>query len=175
MEVIAASRIVKAQQAARAAMPYTNELDHAMAALAFSNDEIQHPLITAVENPKRSALLLITSDRGLAGAYSTNAIKAAEQLRAKLLAEGQEVDLYVSGQKGVGYYDFRNVPVKQTWTGFSDAPTYERAREIAEEIWPWVDAGPKTELGRQEAEWRARTGRGAAVGRGEAPVSPAGS
>ncbi|HMQ66854.1 MAG TPA: F0F1 ATP synthase subunit gamma [Arachnia sp.] len=134
MELIAASRIVKAQQAARAAMPYTNELDHAMAALAFSNDEIQHPLITAVENPKRSALLLITSDRGLAGAYSTNAIKAAEQLRAKLLAEGQEVDLYVSGQKGVGYYDFRNVPVKQTWTGFSDAPTYERAREIAEAI-----------------------------------------
>ncbi|HQD23268.1 MAG TPA: F0F1 ATP synthase subunit gamma [Arachnia sp.] len=134
MELIAASRIVKAQQAARAAMPYTNELDHAMAALAFSNDEIRHPLITAVENPKRSALLVITSDRGLAGAYSSNSIKAAEQLRAKLLAEGQEVDLYVTGQKGVSYYDFRNVPVKQSWTGFSDAPTYERAREIAETI-----------------------------------------
>ena len=112
MELIAASRIVKAQQAARAAMPYTNELDHAMAALAFSNDEIQHPLITAVENPKRSALLLITSDRGLAGAYSTNAIKAAEQLRAKLLAEGQEVDLYVSGQKQNGLYTICAIPLK---------------------------------------------------------------
>ncbi|MFT3886944.1 MAG: F0F1 ATP synthase subunit gamma [Arachnia sp.] len=132
MELIAASRIVKAQQAARAAMPYTRELDQAMSALAFSNDEIRHPLVTAVENPLRSALLVITSDRGLAGAYSTNAIKAAEQLRAKLVAEGQEVDLYVTGQKGVSYYDFRNIPVVRSWTGFSDAPTYDRAREIGD-------------------------------------------
>ncbi|SHI63878.1 F-type H+-transporting ATPase subunit gamma [Tessaracoccus bendigoensis DSM 12906] len=130
MELIAASRIVKAQQAARAAAPYTRELDHAMTALAFANDEIDHPLLRHVPNPKRSALLVITSDRGLAGAYSSNAIKAGEQLRAKLMAEGQEVDLYVTGQKGVGYYDFRNIPIVQSWTGFSDAPTFERAREI---------------------------------------------
>jgi ATP synthase F1 gamma subunit len=132
MELIAASRIVKAQQAARAALPYTLELDRAMSALALANEDIEHPLLTAVPNPKRSALLVITSDRGLAGAYSTNAIKSAEQLRAKLRAEGQEVDLYVAGQKGVGYYDFRNVPVKQSWTGFSDRPTYAHAREIAD-------------------------------------------
>ena len=132
MELIAAARIVKAQQAARAALPYTNELDHAMASLASSNAEIKHPLITAVENPKRSALLVITSDRGLAGAYSSNAIKAAQQLRSKLQAEGQEVDLYVTGQKGVGYCDFRDIPVVRSWTGFSDAPTYERAREIGQ-------------------------------------------
>ena len=132
MELIAASRIVKAQQAARAALPYTLELDRAMSALAYANDEIKHPLVTAVPNPKRSALLVITSDRGLAGAYSTNAIKSAEQLRAKLAAEGQEIDLYVTGQKGVAYCDFRNIPIVQSWTGFSDRPTYAHAREIAE-------------------------------------------
>ncbi|MDF1490116.1 F0F1 ATP synthase subunit gamma [Tessaracoccus caeni] len=129
MELIAASRIVKAQQAARAAMPYTTELDHAMSALAAYH-EIDHPLLTDVPNPKRSALLVITGDRGLAGAYSSNAIKAAEQLRRTLIDEGQEVDIYVSGQKAVAYYEFRNIPVVRAWTGFSDAPTYAHAREM---------------------------------------------
>lgn len=129
MELIAASRIIKAQQAARAALPYTTELDRAMSALAAYH-EIEHPLLTDVSNPKRSALLVIVGDRGLAGAYSSNAIKAAEQLRQKLLAEGQEVDLYVAGQKAVAYYEFRGIPVVQAWTGFSDAPTYAHAREI---------------------------------------------
>ncbi|HMR48282.1 MAG TPA: F0F1 ATP synthase subunit gamma [Arachnia sp.] len=129
MELIAASRIVKAQQAARAAMPYTFELDKVMSALA-SYHEIEHPLLTENPNPRRSALLVITGDRGLAGAYSSNAIKAAEQLRQKLLDEGQEVDIYVSGQKAVAYYEFRNVPVVRSWTGFSDAPTYAHAREM---------------------------------------------
>lgn len=129
MELVAASRIVKAQQAARAAVPYTFELDQAMSALA-SYHEIDHPLLTDNPNPRRSALLVIAGDRGLAGAYSSNAIKAAEQLRQRLIDQGQEVDIYVSGQKAVSYYEFRGIPVVKSWTGFSDSPTYAHAREI---------------------------------------------
>ena len=131
MELIAASRIVKAQQAVRAALPYTRELVKAVSALATIHD-VDHPLLEDVEQPKRSAILLLTSDRGLAGAYSTNAIKACEQLTAKLHADGQEVVQYISGQKGVGYYEFRHREIEQSWTGFSDRPTYAEARELAD-------------------------------------------
>ncbi|GAA3857165.1 F0F1 ATP synthase subunit gamma [Tessaracoccus defluvii] len=131
MELIAASRIVKAQQVARAAVPYTLTLTRAVSALASVHD-IEHPLLVDVENPKRSAILLITSDRGLAGAYSSNVIKAGEALRQKLMDEGQEVVQYVTGQKGVAYLDFRHREVEQKWTGFSDRPQYSDARAIAD-------------------------------------------
>ncbi|MCG6566321.1 F0F1 ATP synthase subunit gamma [Tessaracoccus sp. ZS01] len=131
MELIAASRVVKAQQAARAAAPYTRELTQAVSALA-SVEDLDHPLLRDVEKPRRSAMLLITSDRGLAGAYSTNAIKAAEQLHAKIIQEGQENVQYITGNKGVAYFDFRNRHIEQSWTGFSDRPTYANAKEIAD-------------------------------------------
>ena len=131
MELVAASRILKAQQAVRAATPYTRELTKAVSALASVHD-LEHPLLTHVENPKRSAILLITSDRGLAGAYSSNVIKAGEALRQKLMDEGQEVVQYVTGQKGVAYLDFRHREVEQKWTGFSDRPQYSDARAIAD-------------------------------------------
>ncbi|MHA7860684.1 F0F1 ATP synthase subunit gamma [Tessaracoccus sp. Y36] len=131
MELIAASRVVKAQQAARAAAPYTRELTQAVSALA-SVEDLDHPLLRDVEKPRRSAMLLITSDRGLAGAYSTNAIKAAEQLHAKIIQEGQENVQYITGNKGVAYFDFRNRQIEQSWTGFSDRPTYANAKEIAD-------------------------------------------
>lgn len=131
MELIAASRIVKAQQAVRAATPYTRELVKAVSALASVSD-LDHPLLTDVEFPKRSAILVITADRGLAGAYSTNVIKTAEELKAKLASEGQEVLQFVTGQKGVAYYDFRKRPIEQSWTGFSDRPQYSDARAIAD-------------------------------------------
>lgn len=131
MELIAASRVVKAQQAARSAAPYTRELTKAVSALASAHD-IDHPLLRAVEEPRRSAMLLITSDRGLAGAYSANAIKAAEQLHAKIIQEGQENVQYITGNKGVAYFEFRNRHIEQAWTGFSDRPTYAEAKEIAD-------------------------------------------
>lgn len=77
-------------------------------------------------------MLLITSDRGLAGAYSANAIKAAEQLHAKIIQEGQENVQYITGNKGVAYFEFRNRHIEQSWTGFSDRPTYAEAKEIAD-------------------------------------------
>ena len=129
MELIAASRIIKAQQQAAAAAPYARELTRAVSAVAtFAN--VDHPLTTESEDPSRAAVLVITSDRGLAGAYSSSVLKEAERLREKLRGEGKEVDLYVAGRKAVNYFSFRQQPVVETWTGFSDRPKYSDAREI---------------------------------------------
>jgi F-type H+-transporting ATPase subunit gamma len=129
MELIAASRIIKAQQRAQAAAPYARELTRAVSAVAtFSN--VDHALTVEPEDPKRVAVLIVTSDRGLAGAYSSSVIKEAERLVEKLKGEGKEVDLYTSGRKGEAYFKFRQREVVQAWTGFSDQPTYDVAAEI---------------------------------------------
>ncbi|WP_210440444.1 F0F1 ATP synthase subunit gamma [Nocardioides xinjiangensis] len=129
MELIAASRIIKAQQRAQAAAPYARELTRAVSAVAtFSN--VDHALTTEPEDPKRAAVLVVTSDRGLAGAYSSSVIKEAERLVEKLRGEGKDVDLYTSGRKGEAYFKFRQREVVQAWTGFSDQPTYDVAAEI---------------------------------------------
>jgi F-type H+-transporting ATPase subunit gamma len=129
MELIAASRIIKAQQRAQAAAPYARELTRAVSAVAtFSN--VDHPLTKEEENPTRAAVLVITSDRGLAGAYSSNVLKEAERLGERLRAEGKEIDTYICGRKGEAYYRFRQRPIVQSWTGFSDQPSYDVAAEI---------------------------------------------
>ncbi len=133
MELISASRIVKAQQRVAASTPYANELTRAVSAVAtFSNTN--HPLTTESANPKRAAVLIITADRGMAGAYSTNAIKEAEGLIVTLKERGLQVLTYVVGRKAVNYYKFRNRTVKNSWTGFSDKPTYANAKEISAEL-----------------------------------------
>jgi F-type H+-transporting ATPase subunit gamma len=133
MELIAASRIIKAQQRAQAAAPYARELTRAVSAVAtYSN--VDHPLTTEPENPKRAAILIVTSDRGLAGAYSSSVIKEAERLAEKLREEGKEVDVYITGRKGVAYFNFRRRPIVEQWTGFSDQPTYDVAREIGDRL-----------------------------------------
>jgi F-type H+-transporting ATPase subunit gamma len=129
MELIAASRIIKAHARAKAAGPYARELTRAVSAVAtYSNEE--HALTTEKDDPKRAAVLVITSDRGLAGAYSSSAIKQAERLGEKLRSEGKEVDLYVTGRKGLTYYNFRQREVVASWTGFSEAPRYADARDV---------------------------------------------
>src|SRR3954453_4753286 len=106
MELIAASRIIKPQQRARQAAPYARELTRAVSAVAtYSN--VDHPLTSEPENPTRAAVLVVTSDRGLAGAYSSSVIKEAERLVEKLRGDGKQTDLYVTGRKGVAYYAFR--------------------------------------------------------------------
>jgi F-type H+-transporting ATPase subunit gamma len=133
MELIAASRIIKAQQRAQAAAPYARELTRAVSAVAtFSN--VEHALTTEPEDPKRAAVLIVTSDRGLAGAYSSSVLKEAERLATKLHDEGKEVSTYVTGRKGVGYMTFRRRDIVQSWTGFSDQPTYDVAREIGDAL-----------------------------------------
>ncbi len=133
MELIAASRIIKAQQRAQQAAPYARELTRAVSALVtYSN--VKHPLTTEPENPHRAAVLIVTSDRGLAGAYSSSVLKEAERLAERLRHEGKEVVTFISGRKGEAYYRFRNRPVRETWTGFSDQPRYENARDIGEAL-----------------------------------------
>lgn len=131
MELIAAARIRKAQQAAEAADPYTRELVRALQAVA-SRPDMDHPLLTELEHPKRSAVLLVTSDRGLAGGYSTNVLKAGESVRDYLTVKHhREMETYITGKKGVGFYEFRGREVKRSWEGFSDAPSYRDADEIS--------------------------------------------
>ncbi len=133
MEMIAAARIIKAQRAVAASTPYAEELTRAVAAVAKGSNN-RHPLTTEAERPVRAAVLLVTSDRGLAGGYSANAIKAAERLTARLESEGKEVLPYVVGRKGVAYYAFRNREIAGSWTGFTENPTYADAKRIGEPL-----------------------------------------
>lgn len=133
MELIAASRIVKAQQRAQSSAPYARELTRAVSAVAtFSN--VDHPLTTESENPTRAAVLLITSDRGLAGAYSSSVIRQGEELNQLLRENGKTAVPYLAGRKATAFYAFRRREVAGTWEGFSDAPTYAHAREIADAL-----------------------------------------
>src|SRR3982751_2504254 len=129
MELIAPSRIIKAQQRAQQAAPYARELTRAVSALATYSD-VDHPLTTEPENPTKAAILIVTSDRGLAGAYSSSVLKEGERLAERLRGEGKEIVTYISGRKGEAYYRFRDRDVADSWSGFSDEPRYENAKEI---------------------------------------------
>ena len=133
MELIASSRVVKAQQAAARALPFTRELNRAVSAVA-EYSRMDHPLTRDVENPKRIAILMLTSDRGMNGAYSSNVIKAMSRLIQRLHEEGKEPVRYLVGRKGIGYAKFRGLEIEESWDGFSDAPTYHHAIEIADRL-----------------------------------------
>jgi len=133
MELISASRIVKAQQRVAASTPYANELTRAVSAVA-TYSSTNHPLTTESESPRRAAVLIISADRGMAGAYSNNAIKEGEQLAALLKLRGLETASYLVGRKAVNYYRFRNREIAGSWSGFSDTPTYENAKEVADAL-----------------------------------------
>src|SRR5687767_273448 len=133
MELIAASRIIKAQQRAQAAAPYARELTRAVSAVA-TYSAVDHPMTRESDDPKRAAVLIVTSDRGLAGAYSSNVLKEYERLAEMLRDEGKEIDAYICGRKGEAYFKFRQRPVAQSWTGFSDQPSYDVAREVGQAL-----------------------------------------
>ena len=146
MELISASRIVKAQQRVAASTPYANELTRAVSAVA-SYSSVNHPLTSPSENPKRAAILVISADRGMAGAYSNNAIKEGEQLAAMIRERGLEVSNYLVGRKALNYYKFRNRDISGSWTGFSDNPTYENAKEVANALIEAFIADSQTDKG----------------------------
>lgn len=133
MELIASSRIIKAQQVAARALPFTRELNRAVSAVA-NKSRLNHPLTADVENPQRVAILFITSDRGMNGAYSSNVIKTVAAFRQRAESEGKELVRYVVGRKGIGYLRYRGLPMAAHWEGFSDAPTYDRAVEISDRL-----------------------------------------
>jgi F-type H+-transporting ATPase subunit gamma len=133
MELIAASRVVKARQRVIESTPYATALTRAVSAVAtFSN--VEHPLTTEHPQVRRAAMVVITSDRGLAGAYSSAVLKESEKLAELLREEGKEVIPYLVGRKAVGFYKFRRREFAQEWSGFSDSPTFEVAREIGARI-----------------------------------------
>ncbi|EAP99900.1 ATP synthase, gamma chain [Janibacter sp. HTCC2649] len=133
MELMAAARVVKAQQAVRESTPYARAITRAVSAVAtFSNEE--HLLTTEKEKVTRAAVVIITSDRGLAGAYSSSVLKESERLIARLREEGKEAVPYLLGRKALGYFKFRQRPFAAEWTGDSEKPTFDRAREIGERL-----------------------------------------
>ncbi len=161
-ELIATSRIAKAQSAVEASTPYAERITGVLSALA-SASTLDHPLLNERPEPKRAAILLVTSDRGLCGGYNANAIKAAEELSALLRSQGKEAVLYVIGRKGLGYYTFRQRPIADSWTGFSERPSYADAERAAAAIMPpfLAGSGNQTDDG---------DGRGVGSGRGEGGV-----
>jgi len=133
MELIAASRVVKARQRVTESTPYARALTRAVSAVAtFSN--VEHALTTEHAEVRRAAMVVITSDRGLAGAYSSAVLKESEKLAELLRGEGKEVIPYLVGRKAVGFYKFRRREFAQEWSGFSDNPKFEIAREIGQRI-----------------------------------------
>jgi F-type H+-transporting ATPase subunit gamma len=135
MELIASARIIRAQNHLNASLPYLTQLvDAVSAAASHASDVSKHPLTAKSVNPVRAAVLVITADRGLAGAYSSNSIKEAEALTRNLSEKGMAVVPYVVGRKGVAFYRFRNRAMGGEYTGFSDQPSYAHAKEIGEEL-----------------------------------------
>lgn len=133
MELIAASRITKARKAAQGADPYTRALVRAVSAVS-AHAQLDHPLITGRTDTNRVAVLAITADRGMAGAYSASVLRETQKLLDSLVEEGKEPVLYVSGRRGDGFFRFRGQEIARSWTGGSDNPRPETAREIADEL-----------------------------------------
>ena len=133
MELIATSRIAKARARVDESRPYAEQITTTLAQLA-QRAALDHPLLVERESPKRAGVLVVSSDRGLCGAYNANVLRRSEELFSLLREEGKKPVLYTVGRKALGYYNFRNREVTESWTGFSDRPTYEQAREIADTL-----------------------------------------
>ena len=139
-ELIAGARIVRAQARVEASKPYAREITRVLSALAGSAS-LDHPLLTERQDARRAAVLVITSDRGFAGSYNVNVLRRTEELLSLLRQEGKEPVLYVVGRKGETYYSFRNRPVAETFTGFSEQPNYTDAQRVGEELIAAFTAG----------------------------------
>jgi F-type H+-transporting ATPase subunit gamma len=130
MELIATSKIAKARARVQASRPYAEQITTVLSELA-ANSALDHPLLVEREDPKRAAVLVVTSDRGQCGGYNANVLREAEKLQSLLREQGKEPVLYVIGRKGVNYYRFRRRKVTAAWTGFSEEPSYADAAESA--------------------------------------------
>jgi len=140
-ELIASSRIVRAQQQMRAAEPYARELTRAVEAVISRSTTINHPFTEEPQNPSRAAVLILTSDQGFAGAYNANVLREATQLRQLLRDRGVEPVLYVAGRKGIAWHRFREIDVADSWSGFSAAPRYRDAQQITTTLLEAFNAG----------------------------------
>jgi F-type H+-transporting ATPase subunit gamma len=131
MELIASSRIIKAQQRVEAARPYAEQMRRLMASVAKRAGRIKHPLLTERDELRRVGTIVVTSDRGLAGAYNANVIRAAER---DIDAHGKESELFLVGKKAVTYFRFRGYEFEHSWIGVSDQPGIDDARAVADAV-----------------------------------------
>jgi F-type H+-transporting ATPase subunit gamma len=140
-ELIASSRIVRAQQQQRAAEPYSRELTRAVEAVISRSTNITHPFTTEPQNPTRAAVLILTSDQGFAGAYNANVLRESARLRQTLNERGVQPVLYVAGRKGISWHRFRELELAASWSGFSAQPRYRDAKAIADVLLEAFNAG----------------------------------
>ncbi|MDI9897563.1 F0F1 ATP synthase subunit gamma [Rhodococcus sp. IEGM 1381] len=145
-ELIATSRITKAQARVAASKPYAEEITKVLSALASASSSLDHPLLNERTEPKRAAVLVVTSDRGMCGGYNSNVLKESEELFQLLRSEGKDPVIYVLGAKGLGYYTFRERDVKGAWTGFSQEPGYADAAKASKHLVELFMAGSGTEV-----------------------------
>ncbi|MGH2589668.1 MAG: F0F1 ATP synthase subunit gamma [Actinomycetota bacterium] len=134
MELIAASRIVKAQQRVIQARPYADLLTAAMEDVARQTGSMVHPLLEERDPPSRAGVLVMSSDRGLSGSYNANVLKRVERVLGRVRSAGVEPVIYASGKKAIGYFRFRGVPVEESWSGFSEVPRYGVAEELGRRL-----------------------------------------
>jgi F-type H+-transporting ATPase subunit gamma len=131
MELIAASRIVRAQLRAQQTRPYASSITTVLSNVASQADELDHPMLEQRADKLAAAVFVVTSDRGLCGAYNSNALRTAEELFVRLRDQGMAPKLYVCGKKGISYFRFRQRPMEGSWQGFSENPTYDDAKMVA--------------------------------------------
>ena len=141
MELIAATRVVKAMQRANEAKPYSTQVTGVIENLAAGGASVDHPLLREAESVQRVGIIAITSDRGLAGAYNASVIRAAERQLDAARTAGADYSLILIGKKAIDYFSFRNYRIDAKWTGMSDSPTYEDAREVAGKVMEMFEAG----------------------------------
>lgn len=134
MELIAASRIVKAQQRVAEARPYADLLTRAMEDVARQTGSLVHPLLEERPRPERAGVLILSSDRGLAGSYNANVLKRTEGLLERFRARGVDPVIYATGKKAISYLRFRGVPAEASWSGFSEVPRYDIAEEVGQRL-----------------------------------------
>lgn len=133
MELIAASRIQKAKARVEATQPYAHAITRAVSAVA-SHSNIDHPLLTEPGTITRAAVVIFSSDRGLAGAFNSQILREAEELSSLLRSEGKEVVYYLVGRKAQGYFAFRKRASERIWSGGTENPVFELAQEISESV-----------------------------------------
>jgi F-type H+-transporting ATPase subunit gamma len=133
-ELIASSRIVKAQQRMRAAEPYSRELTRAVEAVISRSAQVTHPFTTERPNIAAAAVVILTSDSGFCGAYNANVLRESQRLRQTLADRKVDAKLYVAGRKGISWHRFRDMDLEGEWSGFSSTPQYANAQALAEPL-----------------------------------------
>jgi F-type H+-transporting ATPase subunit gamma len=146
MELIAASRILRAQQMVRQSRPYAELITQVIQNVASQIDEVAHPMLEQRSAPTSAAVVVVTSDRGLAGAYNSNLLRTTEELLARVRGHGLEPKMFVTGRKGISYFRFRERPVEASWRGFSETPSYDDAKTVADAVIEAFTSGAVDEI-----------------------------